>query len=298
LGFEGDLMTAETPAAKATSGAIGDASRPGELVRVGGGWSIVSYARAYALAAHRLASEGELVPVAMPLFFLIRHSIELALKDILCLIDVVQRDEATLDAYDAAGTRAVEQWANGVQSVKEAFEREEKGLLSGGEAEELAAEVRRRYAQCGRRAADGYLQSRKSTLSAQATAALNDHKLLPLLDALTAHRPSIPSSWRELVLEVEKFELGHADRARFSTVRVRKGKPGEKPPPSRDEGTISSLPGFREAPVEIPIANLLAQLAQFIRESVDTDIDEESVVVELYYEGQSASNRLCELDVG
>jgi hypothetical protein len=70
------------------------------VVRVGGFLNGPQYARGYARAARVLFEHGEatgdLAGIAMPCVFLIRHTVELTLKDIVEMIVAVQRDEISL----------------------------------------------------------------------------------------------------------------------------------------------------------------------------------------------------------
>jgi hypothetical protein len=70
-----------------------------------GGWGRPTYSMSYALAARRLfdAAGDQLDELAIPCFYLQRHALELALKDLLSLVDSVERDAATLQ--EARGER-------------------------------------------------------------------------------------------------------------------------------------------------------------------------------------------------
>ena len=72
-------------------------------VTVGGGLETRNYALDYLEAAERLLRAEDLKPVALPIFFLLRQAMELAMKAVLELAANNRRDEEVLRAFRAAG---------------------------------------------------------------------------------------------------------------------------------------------------------------------------------------------------
>lgn len=72
-------------------------------VIVGGGIETRNYALDYLEAAGRLLRSDDLKPVALPVFFLLRQALELAMKAVLELAADNRRDEEMLEAFRTAG---------------------------------------------------------------------------------------------------------------------------------------------------------------------------------------------------
>jgi hypothetical protein len=80
-------------------------------VEVGGLWQRPHLSMGYAQAARLLLAsatqqEADLAEVGMPILFLMRHAIELALKDVLLAYDDIQASQAEIDAHDGKPTAA------------------------------------------------------------------------------------------------------------------------------------------------------------------------------------------------
>lgn len=92
--------------AKAFKRAAGEGIRRAEkdraegLTRIGGRWSGLHYATSYAQAARMLFdaadNQRKVAKIAVPCLFLLRHSLELALKDLAGMLDHVEQEGAAL----------------------------------------------------------------------------------------------------------------------------------------------------------------------------------------------------------
>ncbi|MGV3620476.1 MAG: hypothetical protein ACO1OB_06650 [Archangium sp.] len=215
----------------------------------------------------------------MPIFFLVRHAVELALKDLVRFAWEAKREALAVEAYEREGTAAAKKWFN-IATTPELRARIESNEPVD-ERGDLMAECARKYAAAGTAAAVAVINA--DAMPKSIDEPLNrKHALKPLIQCLADLQIDHPSAWNDLIERIDAFEKGQDARSRFETV-------GKLRAPS--------LPRWGDPPLALDLQPLIEGMETFIREAVDMDCEPNSVLKEICYDNFSDSTFLSETEV-
>lgn len=228
-----------------------------------GGFHFRDYTREYVTAADLLLAVdigGDAVDaVALPTFFLLRHAMELAMKDVLEAIADNRRDDEALSVFRREFER-LSALFHSLELTPDAARVEAARTLAVEKAQQVFANTLEQFSKCPKM--------------------LQSHNLDDLMRGFEAEQLSTTPNINRAVRIVQEFERNQVDRSRYPTGKDR---------------TKSSLPGILEQPVELR----LAELANCVRLAVDELVgnNDDSMAKDLWHESRERLQQMMEFGI-